>query len=106
MPPNLKVKILETGIQFSAAIQPRASKNEIAGLKDDALKIRLTSPPVDGEANRACIKFLAKWLKVSPSQITIVTGQTGRRKIIRIDGMSGDEFFGKLAPILGDPLPS
>ncbi|NIP99548.1 MAG: YggU family protein, partial [Nitrospinaceae bacterium] len=74
------------GLQFTAFIQPRASKNEIAGLQEDALKIRLTAPPVEGEANRACIKFLAKTLGLRPAGVSIVRGHSSRTKIIRVEG--------------------
>ena len=47
----------ENGIRLSAIIQPRSSKNEVTGIYNNALKIRLTSPPVDGAANKACIRF-------------------------------------------------
>ena len=91
----LNIKPCKNGIQFSAAIQPRSSKNQVCGLHGESLKIRLTSPPVDGEANKMCVKFMAKTLDVSPSQVTIVSGQTGRNKIIRIEDMEIPEFLEK-----------
>jgi len=57
-------------------------------MEDGTLKIRLTAPPVDGAANEALVKFLSDTLSVSRSQVEIVTGLTGRQKIIRISGMS------------------
>ena len=92
----LEIRDYKDGIQFSAIIQPRASSNKICGLQDKYLKIRITSPPVDGAANKVCIKFLAKILSISSSQITIVSGQQGRKKIIRIQGMGTSEFFKKI----------
>ncbi len=68
------------GVVFKVLVQPRSSKNMISGLHDDALKIKLTAPPVDNAANRMCIKFLAKCLKVSKSSIEIINGHTIRRK--------------------------
>ena len=62
------------GITLTVFVQPRSSKNMIAGLHNDALKIKLTSPPVDGAANKMCIQYLAKWLKVPKSSIEIVSG--------------------------------
>ena len=56
----------KNGIRFSAIIQPRSSKNEVTGIFHNALKIRLTAPPVDGAANKACIRFFSKLLRVSP----------------------------------------
>jgi len=72
-------------------IQPRASKNEIVPMANGGLKIRLTAPPVDGAANQALIAFLALKLNVSKSQVQIVSGHTGREKIIRISGMDGTD---------------
>ncbi len=80
----------EPAVQISIRIQPRASKNEIMKMDDGRLKIRLTAPPVDGAANEALVKFLADQLNVSRSQVEIVSGHTGREKIIRING-AGEE---------------
>lgn len=93
---TLKIKTGKNGIEFAATIQPRASKNEICGLHNDTLKIRLTSPPVEGEANSQCIKFLAKQLGVSPSQVSIVRGHTGRNKIIHVEGISESALINHL----------
>lgn len=65
-------------------VQPRASKNSVAGHHGDAVKIRLTAPPVDGAANKMCLKFLSKWLGVPKSRIAIVSGETSRNKMVRI----------------------
>lgn len=95
---SLNIKQCKEGIQFSAAIQPRASKNEISGVLNGALKLRLTSPPVEGAANRACIKFLAKSLGISSSRVDIVSGLTSKNKIIRIEGMNEAAFLKKVLP--------
>ena len=92
----LNIKPRKDGIQFSAIIQPRSSKNKICGLHGESLKIRLTSPPVDGKANKMCVKLLAKMLSVSPSRIVIVSGHTGRNKIIRVEGINTSEFLTKI----------
>lgn len=76
---------------LSIRIQPRASKNEAVLMESGGLKIRLTAPPVDGAANEALIRFLADRLDVTKSQVEIVSGHTGREKIIRISGMSEGE---------------
>jgi uncharacterized protein (TIGR00251 family) len=68
-------------------IQPRASKNEAVRLENGGLKIRLTAPPVDGAANEALVKFLAHAFSIAKSQVEIVSGHTGREKIIRINGI-------------------
>lgn len=80
------------GATFAVRVQPRARKNAIAGVIGDALKLALTAPPVEGRANEACIEFLAEFLKVPRSSITIAGGETSRNKVIRIAGMSADEL--------------
>lgn len=66
-------------------VQPRASRNEWAGLHGDRLKVRLTTPPVDGRANAALLAFLAELFAVPKSQVTLLSGETGRAKRVRID---------------------
>ena len=94
----LNIKPHKDGIQFSATIQPRSSINKICGLHGESLKIRLTSPPVDGEANKMCVKLLAKMLNISPSRIVIVSGHAGRNKIIRVEGINTSELLKKIPP--------
>ena len=65
-------------------VQPRASKDELAEVLGDCLKVRITAPPVDGAANKHLIAFLAKVFKVSKSQITLISGETGREKRLRV----------------------
>lgn len=67
-------------------VQPGASRTEIAGSHGDRLKIRLAARPVDGEANRALVGFLADRLRVAQRDIEIVRGHTGRAKTVRIHG--------------------
>lgn len=63
---------------------PSASKNEIVGWHDGALKIRIASPPVDGKANEELVRFLAKSLDLAPSEINIVGGHASKRKRVEI----------------------
>ena len=72
------------GLILRVFIQPRSSKNTIAGLHGDALKIKLTAPPIDGAANTMCIAYLAKCLGVPKSSLEIVSGQTNRTKRVLI----------------------
>ena len=95
---SLNIRKCDGGVQFSAAIQPRASINEISGVMNGALKIRLTAPPVEGAANRTCIKFLAKVLGISAARVDIIGGLTSKNKIIRIEGMSETAFLEKILP--------
>jgi len=74
-------------IVLSLHIQPRASKNEICGVQETSLKIRLTSPPVDGAANKLCREFLADLFDVPKSAIEIISGETSRHKRVRITSL-------------------
>jgi uncharacterized protein (TIGR00251 family) len=76
-------------ITFAIKVHPRAKKNAITGELGDALKLSLTTPPLEGRANQACIEFFAKLLKVPRSSVTIASGQTSRNKIIRVAGVTG-----------------
>ena len=80
----LPIREDDKGFLLKIYVQPRAKKNEVVGLHDDALKIKITSPPVDGAANRTCINFLAKCLKIPKSSIDIVSGHTSRIKQLRV----------------------
>lgn len=76
----LFIKKNAKGIIFKVFVQPRSSKNMIAGIYGDAIKIKLTAPPVNGAANRMCIKYLANILKIPQSKIEIISGHTSRTK--------------------------
>jgi len=69
---------------LSVRVQPKASRDEIIGPHENALKIRITAPPVDGKANTHLIRFLAKTFGVPKSRVEIVSGETGRLKRLRI----------------------
>ncbi len=87
----IPIRDTSQGTTFAVRVQPRASRNAIAGEMGDALKVALTAPPVEGTANEACIEFFAKLLKVARSSVTIAAGETSRNKVIRVSGLSADE---------------
>ena len=84
------------GATFAVKIHPRARKDAITGELEDALKLSLKAPPVEGRANEACIEFLANLLKVPRSSVTIASGQNRPRKVIRVRGVSADEVQKRL----------
>ncbi len=77
---------------FLVRVVPRASKSEIVGLHDGALKVRIASPPVEGAANTELIKLLAKQFGVSKSDVEIVGGETSKTKRIKINNLSQSKF--------------
>lgn len=76
------------GLVLEVRVQPRASRNEWAGIHQGCLKVRLTAPPVEGAANKECIKFLAELLDVPKSDLEIVGGHKSRHKSILIRHLS------------------
>lgn len=94
---TIPIRDTPTGATFQVKVHPRAKKNAITGEVGDALKLALTSPPVDGRANEACVAFLAELLNVPRSSVTIAAGQTSRNKLIRIAGMTAADIEAALA---------
>jgi uncharacterized protein len=80
-------------IVFRVRVVPRASKSEIVGSHEGALKIRLASPPADGAANAELVKLLAKAAGVSKSAVEILSGQTARTKQLKIEGVTAADFL-------------
>ncbi len=78
-------------------LQPKSSKNEVVGPYRDGIKVKVTAPPIQGKANEALIRFLARFWGLSPSQIEIQKGHHCREKIIRISGnVQGIDFKRKI----------
>jgi uncharacterized protein (TIGR00251 family) len=77
------------GLVLRIFVQPRSSKNMLAGRHGDALKIKLTAPPVEGAANKMCITFLARCLGLPKSSLEIVSGHAGRTKLILVRPKNG-----------------
>jgi len=84
---ELSVRELDGAVVFEVRVAPRASRSRVIGVQDGALKVALTAPPVDGAANEALRKLLAKTLGVSKSDVEIVRGDRARIKLLRIDGI-------------------
>ncbi len=84
------------GAVFAVKLHPRAKKNAITGILGDALKLAVTAPPVDGRANEACIEFFANLFAVPRSSITIASGETSPRKVLRVAGLSAAELRRRL----------
>lgn len=80
-------------------VQPRASRNAICGIHDGSLKVAITTPPVDGKANQAVIKFLAKTVATPKRDVTLYSGKTSRRKVFLITGRTLEEIRGYIEPI-------
>jgi uncharacterized protein len=88
------------GTTIEIYVQPKASKNELVGMHEGCLKVRLTAPPVEGEANNECIRFLAKLLEVPKSHLEILKGHKSRRKTVLVRGVA-PEFLQNILKQLG-----
>ena len=97
----IPIRDTSSGAVFAVKVHPRARKNAITGVVGDALKLAVTAPPIDGRANAACIEFFANLLAVPQSSVTIASGETSRRKVIRVAGLSADKVRGKLEASTG-----
>ena len=76
------------GIALTVRVIPRAARSEIAGTRDAALLVRLNAPPVDGAANAELVNVIAKALDVPKRAVTIASGETSRRKTLRVSGIT------------------
>jgi hypothetical protein len=88
------------GCTLTVRIHPGARKNAITGTHNAALKISLTTPPIEGRANEALIAFLADRLRIQKSRMALITGTTSRSKTLRITGKSAAEVQAALDPTL------
>jgi uncharacterized protein (TIGR00251 family) len=97
---DFKISSAEGGAAFTVRVVPRARKNEISGRHGEAVKIRLTAPPVEGAANEALIGFLSEILEVRKSQIEILSGHASRDKIVCVVGLMPQEVEARLSTYL------
>lgn len=77
-------------------MQPRASREAILGWRQDTLRLAVTAPPVGGEANDALRRLLAHVLRLAPSAVSVVRGERGRDKVVRIAGLTDAEVQSRL----------
>jgi uncharacterized protein len=84
------------GAELEVLVQPRASRTRAVGEHDGRLKVQLAAPPVDGEANAALVAFLADALAVRKADVVLVRGDTGRRKTVRVAGVSAAAVVSRL----------
>ena len=90
------LKESKNGLSFQIHVIPHASRAELVGGQDGALKIKVTAPPVEGAANEACIKLLAKELGLKKSQMEISSGAKSRKKTVMIKDISKEELLTKI----------
>jgi uncharacterized protein (TIGR00251 family) len=88
---------MESKVRITVRVKPRSSREAIEGWQDGSLVVRLTRPPVEGAANSALVKLLARNLGVARNRVSIAVGERSKTKIVEIEGLSLDEITGKLS---------
>jgi len=88
----VECRVTPRGISFPIRVKPRSPRNEIRGVRDGALWVNVTAPPVEGAANRACAELLATALGVKRRQVRIVSGEKSRTKVVEIEGIGIEDF--------------
>ena len=83
--------------QIEVRLRPRGSSDELAGMRDGVLQAKVTAPPVDGKANRALCKLIAKRVGVAPSRVSVVRGEKSRDKVVRVEGVDAERLRAALA---------
>ena len=87
-------------------VQPGAKKNEVVSLRDSVLRVRVTAPPLKGQANSALLTLVAELLAIPKNNIAITRGHASRHKVITIHGLSPENLTEKLAQALSRRQPS
>jgi uncharacterized protein (TIGR00251 family) len=95
-PAALDLRDTPQGASLRVRVAPRSAHEVIAGVREGALLVRLTAPPVEGAANAALLRLLAKALGVPPSSIALARGARGRDKLVHIAGLRASEIACKL----------
>jgi uncharacterized protein (TIGR00251 family) len=82
--------VAKAEIKLEVRLTPRARREEISGVRDGVLQVRVKAPPIDGRANEALRKLIAKRAGVPKSQVTIVRGERSRQKLLAVQGADPD----------------
>lgn len=103
-PPGLSVT--PEGLVLAVLLQPRASRTGIVGWQGDALKLRVTAPPVEGAANQVLCAYFAKLLGIAKGRIRLLSGETSRHKRLLFEGVTLDLLLQALPEVSGNRLES
>ena len=83
--------------RIEVRVQPRASRDELVGFRDGVLQVRVCAAPVQGEANRALCRLIARRAGVAPSRVEVIRGGRGRSKLVRVAGLRLQELLDALS---------
>ena len=78
--------------QIGVRLRPRGSRDELLGMRDGVLQAKVTAAPVDGKANKALCKLIAKRVGVAPSRVSVLHGEHSREKVVRVEGVEKAEI--------------
>jgi uncharacterized protein (TIGR00251 family) len=92
-------KIRGNDIVIKVKIIPGSSKNKMVGVHNDAIKITITTPPVEGKANKECIVYLSKYFDIAKSKIEIISGKSSKNKLIKIYDINQSKFLDKMGKL-------
>jgi len=88
----IEIRDVAGGATLRVRVSPRASRDELAGERDGALVVRLTAPPVEGQANAALVRFLARHLGIAASAVSVARGAKTRDKVLLVAGARADDL--------------
>jgi hypothetical protein len=91
------LKVKDDGVTLAVRVQPGARKSEVSGMVGNELKVKIASPPVDGAANEALIKFVAELFAVRSSRVALIQGERSRSKVLKIEGIDFESAQAVLA---------
>ena len=94
----LDLRDTASGLTLRVRVQPRASRDVLGGEREGALVVRVTAPPLEGRANEALSRLLGKALGVAPSAVRVLRGESGRDKLVAVDGVAAATARGRLQP--------
>jgi uncharacterized protein (TIGR00251 family) len=92
----LVLQARDNGLAFPVRVVPRASRDELAGAAEGVLKVRLTAPPVEGAANQALLRLLAKALDLPKNRLRLLAGEKSRNKTVWVEGLQPAELERRL----------
>jgi uncharacterized protein (TIGR00251 family) len=84
--------------RIEVRLRPRGHRDELIGMRDGVLQARVTAPPVDGQANEALRRMIAKQLGVAPSKVSVVRGLKSRDKVVQVEGVTAESVERALPP--------
>ena len=94
--PTSRQPVAAAGCTLAVRVQPKASRNACTISPDGSIRIAITAPPVDGEANEALVARVAGWLDLPKRAVRVISGATSREKVIAIEGLDAESAINRL----------